>query len=75
MSDTADTNRAIQALRERATEISSDIVLLAAQRDEVLRAIGIVERNGRKKPGPKVGGTRLATAELASVATDAEREP
>lgn len=58
MSDTDDSNKSIQALREREAEITNEIALLSAQRGEVRRAISIVERNGQKKP------------ELASVATD-----
>jgi hypothetical protein len=61
MSEAADdTNRAIQALREREAEIQGELrsvelhrTMLEAQAAEIGRAIEIVQRNGRKKPGPK----------------------
>jgi hypothetical protein len=72
MSEAADdTNKAVQALREREAELREELrsveadiagyiksgelhrTMLEAQVAEVLRAIDIVQRNGRKKPGPK----------------------
>ena len=73
MSDTDDTNRAIQALKERDTQLRDEIRDLDAKRHilferlaEIAIAIDLVLRNGRKKPGPK--GRQPAEAMVATTA-------
>lgn len=71
MSDTNDdTSRALDALRRRRAEIDATINLLQARAEELINAIDLVERNGRRKPGPRATSVVMPLKEALQASID-----